>query len=87
MPLQQLPFENLSPNSRNHTEDGGGNTGLISGKDEEEEELIDEKNNVEELKKPIDDVYDVNAVKPQYELQCLRKEWIIDYMQLMEMNG
>lgn len=48
--------------------------------------MIDE-NNAEELKKPIDDVYDVNAVKPQYELQCLRKEWIIDYMQLMEMNG
>lgn len=66
------------------TTEGGGNTGLISGKDEEEEEMVDE--NTEELKKPIDDVYDVNSVKPQYELQCLRKNWILDYMQLMELS-
>ncbi len=45
--------------------------------------MIDE--NLEEQKKPIDDVYDVNAVKPQYELQCLRKNWILNYTSLMEM--
>ena len=36
--------------------------------------------------KLIDDVYDVNAVKPNYELQSLRKDWVLDYMQLMEIN-
>lgn len=34
----------------------------------------------------IDDVYDVNAVKYNYELECLRKDWILDYMAIMEMR-
>lgn len=34
----------------------------------------------------IDDVYDVNAVKSNYELQSLRKNWVLDYMSLMEMK-
>lgn len=58
--------------------------GVESGSDDKEEphETVDE--NVEE-EKLIDDVYDVNAVKPQYELECLRKNWILDYTKIMEM--
>ena len=48
----------------------------------QQEELAGE--NVEKTKQ-IDDVYDLNAVKPQYELECLRKNWIIDYTKIMEM--
>jgi hypothetical protein len=36
--------------------------------------------------KLIDDVYDVNAVKSNYELRSLRKDWVLDYMSLMEMQ-
>jgi hypothetical protein len=49
-----------------------------SGEDEPKEDV--------EEQKLIDDVYDVNAVKSNYELQSLRKDWFIDYMALMEMR-
>jgi hypothetical protein len=57
--------------------------GIVSGI--ESEEFDEPKQNVEE-QKLIDDVYDVNAVKLQYELQSLRKNWVLDYMAIMEMR-
>jgi hypothetical protein len=55
-------------------------SGIESGRSEDENK---EEGNEEE--KQIDDVYDVNAVKSNYELQCLRKEWTLDFMKIMEM--
>ena len=34
----------------------------------------------------MDDVYDENAVKPNYELFCLRKTGILDYIRLIQME-
>lgn len=46
--------------------------------DEPEEDIkIDQK--------LIDDVYDVNAVKPNYELRCLRKKGVLNYYNLINM--
>ena len=64
------------------TGNGGGDSGSDIDVAAEQDETVD--NNRAETKQ-IDDVYDLNAVKPQYELQCLRKNWIIDYTKLMEM--
>ena len=47
---------------------------------EEKREEDDEK------KRMIDDVYDANAVKPFYELQSLRKNGILNQIQIMEMT-
>ena len=44
----------------------------------------DNDNNIEIEEKLIDDVYDMNAVKPNYDLRSLRKNWHINYMDLME---
>ncbi len=84
-PLPQIAFEALSPGFMTEEEGQGNETNSEEVKMEEEEEL---ENNmiVEEETKPIDDVYDVNSVKPQYELQCLRKNWILNYTSLMEMR-
>lgn len=51
---------------------------------ESQDEDIPHKKVVEE--KLIDDVYDVNAVKSDYELESLRKGWVLDYMSIMEMR-
>jgi len=67
------PDGSASPIGESASDNDNGN--------EHEEELAD---NIEQTKL-IDDVYDVNAVKPQYELECLRKNWIIDYTKIMEM--
>lgn len=53
-----------------HTGGESGSADDDAGKELEEE--------VEE--KLIDDVYDMNAVKPNYELKSIRKNWVLDYM-------
>lgn len=42
-----------------------------------------QKDNEIEENKPVDDVYDSNAVKQDYELLCLRKQGVLDYMSMM----
>ena len=51
--------------------------------DEEVSKTLPKKDVEEKL---IDDVYDVNAVKSNYELESLRKDWVLDYMSIMEMR-
>ena len=84
-PLPKPAFDALSPAVMTEEEGQGNESNSEEQKLEEEEEL---QNNtiVEEEIKPIDDVYDVNSVKPQYVLQCLRKNWILDYTSIMEMQ-
>lgn len=67
-------------------EDSLNNTrsGVNDGHGSQSEEIDEPKVEVEEQKQ-IDDVYDVNAVKRNYELQSLRKNWVLDYTALMEM--
>lgn len=52
------------------------NTGAESGSAEDEPM---------EGRKMIDDVYDVNSLKPQYILQSLRQNWVLNYMEVMQM--
>lgn len=51
---------------------------------ESQDEEVPRNKEVEE--KLIDDVYDVNAVKSDYELESLRKGWVLDYMGIMQMR-
>ena len=55
-----------------------GKNESASAEDEEDKGIIDEV-------KPVDDVYDPNAVKPNYELLCLRKHGVLDYIKMMDM--
>jgi len=59
------------PGKRNEAESG-------SAEDDQEKYIND-------AVKPVDDVYDSNAVKPNYELLCLRKNGVLDYMKMMSM--
>ena len=83
-----LNSPHISPNNPNLITQRSANAFLESAYSELDEPKDPETALAEEQaeSKLIDDVYDVNAVKPNYELQSLRKDWVLDYMQLMEIN-
>lgn len=63
-------------------------TGAESGSEAEPSDLQRRHSeNLDEVKvEHIDDVYDVDSVKPTHVLQSLRARWALDYLAILEMR-